>query len=225
MEGIKQNNTEKVKTAQALKVAQNSATVSHTGVNINFQTPGIYNSSQSPGSGDFSWGAIGGEKIGMVQRIYHFANTYEGEIAPTFPQNWFNIGPGTYNLGAVNIIEAQWVEGRGGSKIEYSIMQPTLVTNTFGWVDSFNDGNHKVWLWTSLHGDETDPVYYQPNAGFAGQADMNITGTPGTTVWVKVDADYYPHEFTITYTDSAGAPSSHTAVGSYTPQTFTFTIS
>jgi len=225
MEGIKQNNTEKVKTARALKVAQNAGfePTINTGLNISFKSPGIYNSSESPGSGNFITDFTD-RKEGMVQRIYHFANTYTGETAPTFPQNWFNIGPGTYNLGAVNIIEAQWVEGRGGSKIEYSIMQPTLVTNTFGWVDSFNDGNHKIWLWTALHGDETDPVYYQPNAGFAGQADMIIKGTPGTTVWVKVDADYYPNEFTITYTDSAGVGTSHT-MNQQSAQTFTYTIS
>ena len=225
MEGIKQLNTQKIKTAQALQVAENSATVSHTGVNINFQRPGIYNSSQFPGSGNFSWGAIGGEKIGMVQRIYHFANTYEGEIAPTFPSNWLNVGPGTYDLGAVNIIEAQWVGGYDGTRIEYSFVQPTLLTNTLGWSDTWNDGHHSVSLWTSQQGSETDPVYAKTGAGYAGEADMIIKGIAGTTVWVKVIPDYYPHEFTITYTDSAGAPSSHTAVGSYTPQTFTFTIS
>ena len=41
-------------------------------------------------------------------------------VAPTFPIGWIRIGRGTYALGSLNIIYAEWA---GGSRVEYWIIQ------------------------------------------------------------------------------------------------------
>ena len=195
----------------------NLATKAISGVEIEFGNHQIYNSYQFPGTGNFTEN-LGNAKLGIVQRIYHFANTYQSETAPTFPANWVLLGSNQYNLGSVNIIEAQWC---GGTRVEYSFIDVPVVTATFGWVDDWLDGMHQIGLWTSNQGNEENPIYYEPFAGFPAWelgTSFSIEDAVGTTVYIKITTDNYPSELNTTYTDSAGAVQtwSPTSAGTHT---------
>jgi hypothetical protein len=82
--------------------------------NITFDSPIIYGTSTIPFTGNFT-SDLTNSRYSIVQKIYHMSS-----VAPTFPIGWIRIGRGTYALGSLNIIYAEWA---GGSRVEYWIIQ------------------------------------------------------------------------------------------------------
>lgn len=85
-----------------------------TGTNIDFTENKIFNTFDTPGTGDIT-NDLTDAKLGIVQKIYH-----EDGVAPSFPAGWVLLGSGTYDITKLNIIYAEWVSG---TRVEYWIVQ------------------------------------------------------------------------------------------------------
>jgi hypothetical protein len=86
-----------------------------TGTVISFNSAIIYNSVNTPATGNIT-DNLTGAMVGIVQKIYH-----NDSVSPTFPIDWVKLGSTTYTPSVLNIIFAEWVSG---TRVEYWITKP-----------------------------------------------------------------------------------------------------
>jgi hypothetical protein len=96
------------------EVGYETITVTATGNAVSYTAPTIYNTFDSPTSGDLT-DTLSNAQLGVVQKIYHFDS-----VEPTVPAHWVRIGFVPYQPNFLNLIFAEYV---GNGRVEYWVMQ------------------------------------------------------------------------------------------------------
>jgi hypothetical protein len=95
--------------------SKQDTTVASIGSVISFVVPVIWNTFGTPSTSNLT-DDLTNAKIGYIQKIYH-----NKAVEPTYPSGWVKMGTGTYTVGVLNVIFAEWVSG---TRVEFWITKP-----------------------------------------------------------------------------------------------------